>query len=140
MPWDRRRPSVLRSAFAVPLLALVLLASGCASARKGPAVTDPESLWKLYAQAVEAAKYPQPQHVSRSLVPILTFTPGLVWDAAGEKVLMATWTKAQFYTGQPPYETTIPVDAWLTAVPFLQRFCRQSGLQGDALRLRRLAL
>ena len=139
MVWDRRRPSVIRAAFAVPVLALVLLASGCASARKGPAapsVTDPESLWELYEQAVEAAKYPQPDRISRGLVPILTFTPGLVWDSTGQKVLMATWTKAQHYTGQPPYETTIPVDAWLTAVPFLQQFCRRTGLQGDALSLR----
>lgn len=134
MPLNRRRSFAIRSAFTGPLLVL-LFASGCASAR-GPAVTDPETLWQQYEQAVEAARYPQPDHVSRGLVPILTFTPGLVWDESGQKVLMVTWTKAQFYTGQPPYETTIPVAAWLTAVPFSRQFCQKTGLEGDALRLR----
>lgn len=131
MPWDRRRLSVLAT--------LLLLLSGCASSRPGPAVPvvpDTESLWTLYEQAVQNARYPRPDHISRELVPILTFTPGLVWDESRQKVLMVTWSKAQYYTGQPPYDTTIPVDAWMTAVPFAQRFCRRTGLRGDALRLR----
>lgn len=135
MPWDRRPPIAFRSTVFLPLFAVLLLASGCASVRPKP-VPDTESLWKLYEQAVEDARYPQPDHISKALVPIATFTPGLVWDESGQKVLMVTWTKAQFYTGQPPYETTIPVPAWLTAVPFSRQFCQKTGLQGDALRLR----
>jgi hypothetical protein len=138
---NRRRSAVLRSTLTSALAAaLLLLAVGCASAPRGAAsrstTTDLESLWKLYEQAVEAAKYPQPAHISTALVPILTFTPGLVWDQNHQKVLMSTWTKAQYYTGQPPYDDTLPVPVWLTAVPFLHLFCHQSGLQGDALRLR----
>lgn len=128
MPCDRRRSFAICSA-------VLLLSSGCASVRPKP-IPDPESLWKLYEQAVEEAKYPQPDRISKGLVPILAFTPGLVWDESREKVLMVTWTKAQYYTGQPPYETTIPVPAWLTAVPFSRQFCQKTGLQGDALRLR----
>jgi hypothetical protein len=140
MPWERRHSFATRRAFALALLAaLLLFGSGCASAPRAPVTsvtTDTESLWKLYEQAVAAAKYPQPGHVSTKLVPILRYTPGLVWDESGQKVLMATWSKAQYYTGKPPYDYTVPVKAWLTAVPFLQRFCRQTALQGDALRLR----
>jgi hypothetical protein len=132
MPRVSRRLS--SSAVALPLLAaLLVLASGCATTRQPPSL---EELWQEYEQAVEAAKYPQPAHISRSLVPITTITPGLVWDEAGDKVLMATWTKAKYYTGQPPYETTINATVWLTAVPFLQRFCQGTGLQGDPLRIR----
>ncbi|HKV12886.1 MAG TPA: hypothetical protein VJ725_32385 [Thermoanaerobaculia bacterium] len=134
MPWDRRPPFAFRSTFFLPLLAVLLLASGCASVRPKPA--DPEDLWKLYEQAVEAAKYPAPEHISKSLVPIATFTPGLVWDESGQKVLMVTWAQSQFFKGKPPYETTIPVPAWLTPVPFARQFCQKTGLHGDALRLR----
>ena len=137
MPRDRRRSLILRIVFtltaALPLLGSLLLATGCATVR--PAA-DPETLWKEYEQAVAAAKYPTPQHVSRNLVPITTFTPGLVWDEKHEKVLMGTWTKAKYYPGTPPYETPLGAQTWLTAVPFLQQFCRKTGLQGDALRLR----
>jgi hypothetical protein len=134
MPRGSRRLFTLRSDLALPLLSsLLLLASGCVSARQPRSL---EELWKEYEQAVEAAKYPQPAHVSRSLVPITTFTPGLVWDESGQKVLMATWTKSQYYTGQPPYETPLGAQVWLTAVPFLHDRCKTWGLQGDPLRLR----
>jgi hypothetical protein len=49
---------------------------------------------------------------------------------------MGTWTKAKYYPGTPPYETNLGAQSWLTAVPFLQQFCRKTGLRGDALRLR----
>jgi hypothetical protein len=138
VPRKRCRSSALRAAFTAPLLAVLLLqAVGCAGARKAPATAaDLESLWVLYEQAVAAARYPQPERISRALVPILTFTPGLVWDERREKVLMATWTKARYYTGQPPYDQTMPVNVWLTAAPFFQEFCRATGLEGDALRIR----
>lgn len=131
MLWDCCR---CRRALAF-LFVVLIVVSGCASTRPAT-VTDTAKLWVLYGQAVEAAKIPQPDHISKQLVPIATLTPGLVWDESREKILMATWVKAQYYTGKPPYDTTIPVAAWLTAAPFLQRFCRQTGLQGNALRLR----
>jgi hypothetical protein len=130
---DRRRLSTLCRATALPLLGALLLLSGCATARQPRSL---EELWKEYEQAVQAAKYPVPARVSRGLVPITTFTPGLVWSDDGQKVLMATWTKAKYYTGQPPYDTTLPATVWLTAVPFFQQFCQRAGLQGEALRLR----
>lgn len=141
MSLDRLRLSGTRCALALSLLSsLMLFASGCASTPKGPAATsagaDPESLWQRYEKAVMAAKYPQPRHISTKLVPILLHTPGLIWDASGQKVLMATWTEAKDYKGQPPYDYTVPDDVWLTATPFLRQFCQQTGLKGEALRLR----
>jgi hypothetical protein len=49
---------------------------------------------------------------------------------------MGTWTKAKYYTGTPPYPIDLGAQSWFTAVPFFQQFCRSTGLQGDALRLR----
>jgi hypothetical protein len=136
-----RRSATSRFALALALFtALLLLAAGCASAHRGAAATaatDNGDLWKLYVQAVRAAKYPQPDHVWKALVPILTFTPGLVWDESGKKVLMSTWTMAKYYQGQkPPYDYTLPKDTWLTAVPFLRQFCHGTDLHGEALRVR----
>jgi hypothetical protein len=129
----RRRSSMLR-ATALPLLAALFLA-GCAGAPR--AHTDNlEDLWQEYNQAVANAKYPQPSRISKQLVPIAQYAPYLVWDESGQKVLMATWSQAKFYTGTPPYTTTQPVTTWLTAVPYLQRFCRPTGLTGEALRIR----
>ncbi len=138
-----RRFAAARAAAASSLLAVFLLAvAGCASAPRGagqPAAG--EDLWRAYAKAVEAAKVPRPDHVSKDLVPLLTFTPGLVWDQggqSGQKVLMSTWTYAKYYTGTPPYDYTVPsqVEVWLTAVPLLRRFCHHTGLTGPALTLR----
>jgi hypothetical protein len=138
-----RRSTASRFVLALALLtALLLVAAGCASAHRAPAATaataatDNEDLWKLYEQAVKDAKYPQPSHVSKALVPILTFTPGLVWDDSGKKILMSTWTNKQYYQGKAPYDYTLPKTIWLTAVPFLRQFCHGTGLHGEALRLR----
>jgi len=98
----------------------------------GLASEDP---WKLYEQAVEAAKFPQPSAISTSLVPIVHSTPGLRWDGQG-RVLMATWTKGRFYDGKKqgdPYAFDFG-QSWLTAVPFVKSFCQK--VQKDKLTLR----
>lgn len=148
MPWNPARPASSRAAATLSLAAvlplaaaLLLAAAGCASAPHGaaPAAVAGNDPWKLYEEAVAAARVPLPEHVSRDLVPILAFTPGLSWDASGQKVLMATWTKAAYYDQRtPPYDYKIPdgVEVWLTAVPFLRQFCQRTGLAGQALTLR----
>jgi hypothetical protein len=125
-----------------PFFALLVLtlAAGCATtappATAPPAPPSPEALWKRYEEAVQAAKYPQPDNVSRELVALTTYTPTLAWEDRGERVLMTAWTRSQYYKDSVgrPYE--LPVQVWLTAVPFLQVFCQGLGLEGPALDLR----
>lgn len=86
-----------------------------------------EGLWQQYAAAVEAAKLPQPAAISRELVAITSSTAGLRWDAQG-RVLMAAWTMGKFYDKAGPgdsYTVSQGLRIWLTAMPFLQDFCRQ---------------
>lgn len=127
-------------------LSLSLWLAGCVghrppvSSRPAPlaarvALSDDE-LWKLYEEAVTAARYPQAAAISTSLVPIQTTTPGLRWDDQG-RVLMVTWTKAQYYSGAEGQTRTFDHgDVWLTAVPSVQRFCRALGLPPDQHTLR----
>ena len=86
-----------------------------------------DDLWQQYAAALAAAKLPQPSAISRELVAITSSTAGLRWDPQG-RVLMATWTKKDYYKDAGPGDAyTVPqgVRIWLTAMPFLQDFCRQ---------------
>jgi hypothetical protein len=116
-----------------PALAAALLIAlyGCATVRPAPAPAA--ELWKEYERAVEEARYPRPERVSRDLVPLATWFDGLVWDASGERVLMVTWTRAAYYDPPP---AALGATVWLTAAPFLQRFCQTSGLAGEALAAR----
>lgn len=133
--------------FALSLALITGLTAGCAT--RGPAPSSPppasraprvdlapEDLWKLYEQAVEAARFPKPSAISTGLVPIVQSTPRLHWDNQG-RVLMATWSKRQFYESSigQPYTFTHGV-VWMTAVPFVQDFCRSLKLPPDQLRLR----
>jgi hypothetical protein len=124
---------------ALPLLALagslLLALAGCVTAHPAPAAgaRAVDSLWADYEHAVEDARYPQPDHISRDLVPITTFFDGLVWDETRQKVLMVNWTYASRYNPGP---TTLSRATWLTAAPFLRRFCQASGLRGQALEIR----
>ena len=115
----------------------LLLLTGCATRGAAPRVDLPsEELWRIYAQAVEAAKSPKPSAISEDLVPIVRSNPRLRWDDQG-RVLLVTWTKRKHYDGfvGKPY-TFDHDDVWLTAVPFAQDFCRSLGLPPDKLRLR----
>lgn len=151
----------LGSALLVSLM-LFTLAAGCAGPRRGgPAVGPPAAppaeppaaapapaaaaplvdlppaeLWRLYVEAVEAAKYPRPPAISRELLPILRYTPELRWNDRGQ-VLMVTWTlKTYFPPDSVGKAQNLYGDTWLTAVPFTQHFCRSLGLRGEALDLR----
>lgn len=111
-------------------LALVL-ATGCATA--APPARD---LWAVYDQAVKAAQYPEPSHISRSLAPIVRTNPDLRWNQ--DLVLMVTWTRRFHYDGKvgQPYVVAPGVDLWVTAVPYLQRACRGWDLPAGSLSLR----
>ena len=115
------------------LLALLAL-PGCVP--RQPPVTSPDDLWKQYAQALDNAKLPRPEHLSRRLVPLVKSTDGLTWNDQGQ-ILMGTFTRQEYFQGMAgkPYTNTHGT-TWVTAAPFLQRFCRSLHLSGDALRLR----
>jgi hypothetical protein len=133
--------SAWRAGGGVSWVLIAGLLAGCASlprpADRTPlAILSEEELWKLYEAAVETTQVPKPPAISTALVPIVRSTPGLHWDAQG-RVLMAAWTKRQFYEGTvgKPYTFTYgPV--WLTAVPFLQNYCRSLNLPPDRLDIR----
>jgi hypothetical protein len=125
-----------------PWVLALVLATGCATApppRPAPPIPAPgtEELWAVYAAAVEASRYSAPQHIYQRLTPILRSTEGLRWDGEG-RVLMVTWTKRKYYDGKvgQPYKLGDNVTVWLTAVPYLQRACREWGLPAERLPLR----
>jgi hypothetical protein len=128
----RSRSGALGAAAMAALLVFLLLLSlsGCATTRP----PGGEESWREYERGVEDAKYPRPERVSHHLTAITTFTGGLVWDDTKQKLLMVTWTRAGRYTqtGEQP----LPGETWLTAAPFMQRFCRALGLDGSALEMR----
>jgi hypothetical protein len=128
--------SSFSASLALAALLTLALAGGCATARLAPAAAGPQAsqdLWGEYERAVEDARYPRPERIARDLVPITTFFDGLVWDDTRQKVLMVNWSYASRYAPGP---TTLTRATWLTAAPFLQRFCQASGLSGQALQLR----
>ncbi len=92
-----------------------------------------------YAAAIEAAKYPAPEKISRDLTPLLEFTDGLIWNDQGQ-ILMATWTQTKYYSDPEKHRRGAPFilygDTWLTAVPVARDFCRALGLDGPMLNLR----
>jgi hypothetical protein len=107
-------------------------AAGRSGAPAGAASLD--ELWREYELGVEDAKYPRPDRVNRDLVAITTFTDLLVWDDTRQKVLMVTWTRGANYSTPGP--TQLRGEVWFSAVPFVQRFCHDSGLRGAALDVR----
>ena len=113
---------------------LLLFTTACASTRAsapaGPAI---EVLWAEYERAVDDARYPRPERISRDLVAITAAFPDLVWDGTRQRVLMVAWTDGSRFA---PGESKLSRPTWLTAVPFLERFCQASGLRGTALETR----
>ncbi len=143
-PWKRRA--------AVALLAAALAAGGCASQSARPVTPasppapcplclDPASpeVVAAYAAAIEAARYPAAEKISRRLTPLLPSTEGLIWNDRGQ-VLMATWTKAKYFSDPEKFRRGQPfalaVDTWLTAAPVVRDFCHALGLEGPTLALR----
>ena len=135
------------SSFVAALSALFILLS-CATVSPQPPAPAPQpanpavtasdgTLWTIYSAAVEAAKFPEPGHISRDLVPIVRSNPHLTWDDNG-RVLMVTWTKKAYYAGKEgqPYALPKGVTMWLTAVPYIQRACQSWDLPPDRLPLR----
>ncbi len=106
-----------------------------------PLCLDPSSpeIAAAFAAAVEDARYPGPEKISRDLTPILPATDGLIWDDRG-RILMTTWTRKKYFSDPEQHRRGEPfvlaVDTWLTAAPFVHDFCRELALDGVMLDLR----
>ncbi len=106
-----------------------------------PLCLDPASpeITAVYAAALDDAKYPAPDAISRDLTPLLRSTDGLIWDDRG-RILMATWTKAQYFSDPEKHRRgeafALATDTWLTAAPFVRDFCRALDLDGPRRGLR----
>ncbi len=105
-----------------------------------PLCLDPASpeIRAAYEAAIEDAQVPTPAEISRDLTPLLPSTEGLIWNDQGQ-ILMATWTKKQYYepTELRPGQTyPLPVDTWFTATPLARDFCQALDLDVPMLTLR----
>ncbi len=106
-----------------------------------PLCLDPDSpeIAAAFAAAVESARYPAPEKISRQLTPLLPTTGGLIWDDRG-RILMVTWTRRRYFADPQKFRRGEPfplaVDTWLTAAPVVRDFCRALELDGAMLDLR----
>ncbi len=106
-----------------------------------PLCLDPASpeIAAAYAAAIEQAKYPTPEKISRDLTPLLRSNDDLTWNDRGE-ILMVTWTRAKYYADPERFRRGEPFtlygDTWLMAAPFARNSCRRLGLTGAMLTLR----
>ena len=96
---------------------------------------DPATNAELYVAAVEDAAVPELDEVVTDLIAIRPENTELERDADG-RVLMVTWTSYDGYDGMEGVAMPLGVEVWTTVSPELQVFCRDTGLQGEALALR----
>lgn len=91
-----------------------------------------------YQAAVADARIAEADEIRRDLDPISADNLALVWEGepTRSRVLVVTWSNAEFYT--PGQANTLPDDiyVWVTLVPVVRDFCRSVGFKGDALVLR----
>jgi hypothetical protein len=131
------------------LIALLVATIGCDSSTASPTACPVESttsqttatddpLLASYELALDVARYPIPERAIDSLLVLEPSNVALRWDAAG-RVLVTTWTRAEFFTA-PEYQTghefALYGETWFTAGNQVQATCSASGKTGDALDLR----
>jgi hypothetical protein len=93
---------------------------------------DPEA---LYRDAVADAAVVDADEVVDTLLALRPDSPDdVVFD--GDRVLLVTWTDWDGYDGAEGQTMPLGVEVWVSAAPHLQRFCRGTGLSGDALTAR----
>lgn len=91
---------------------------------------DSIQLAKAYAAAIEAAKVPRWENISRELVPISRHNPDLSWNAQKTHVLMVTWSKSWYYQDtsyKKGYAFSLYGNTWVSAFPFADRFLTDWG-------------
>lgn len=114
------------------------------SAADAPTTADaPTALDPLqaYAAALQDAKVADPEEIFDGLTAIIPDNVTLTWEAAGERVLVSTWTSWNGYDTQVGHEIPLTREVWVTAVPQLQGFCQTYAVTAETpltLRLEQL--
>ena len=101
-----------------------------------PPATDPVEA--AYITGVADARFATPAEVSTQLIALVPDNPALQWDQDG-RVLMSTWTKAQYYSDPayvPGYAYPLYGESWFSTAGQVQAICSAQGLEGEALDLR----
>lgn len=99
-----------------------------------PATPTPTADQRVYQAAVDDASLPEASEIYDGLVRIAEDNPELLW--LDGRVKMVTWTGWNGYDGLVGQDTTLTREVWVTAFPFVQNFCLESGLTDEALSLR----
>lgn len=111
------------------LCAILTAQSGFSQSANQPAqASDPSA--KAYAAAIENAKVPRWENISRSLVPITRYNPDLTWNSDKTRVLMVTWSKSWYYpdtTYKTGYSFSLYGNTWVSAFPFADKFLTEWG-------------
>ena len=120
----------------VLVVTFAALISGCANTPTSVVRPVASQLTSAYVAAIADAQFPRPSRRSTDLTALVPSNANLHWDAQG-RVLMATWTRMQFYSGEherrPGDSFPLHGESWFTAVPAMRNFCRKNGLTGETL-------
>ncbi|WP_428265698.1 hypothetical protein [Haliangium sp.] len=131
-------PTVHFHRLSLALAALVLAA--CGSNAPTPEQPQPEPSPKaLIIKALSDAEIAAADEVVNDLPALVPGTEPMKWqqDEAGDDwVLLVTWTDWEGFREQ--VGQTVPVERalWVSAVPEVQSFCRNTGLEGEPLEQR----
>lgn len=127
--------SIWKSIYLIPLLFLSLSACTAQQTNHANSNITPAGLDRLYQEALDKAKYPSEDKISKNLTALTKQTDKLIYNDNGQ-ILMTTFTKASYYKkrkkGEEPFN--LYGETWFTAAPFLQEFCK--AYKGDNLLLR----
>lgn len=98
---------------------------------------------KAFAAAIESAKVPRWENISRNLIPITRDNPDLTWNSDKTRVLMVTWSKSWYYpdtTYKQGYSFALYGNTWVSAYPFSDQFltdwAKTHGCDSAAMSLR----
>lgn len=136
--------------FALALAFAFFASAACTSSAQSTGTTGPASGSEdspeqtLYKQALEQAKNPTPEKISRSLTVIGPDNKELVRRTIDgrEHILVATWTSTFKYyeSSLGDWYNTGTYDTWVTAAPNVQNLCRDSKWQGGDVNRRLIRL
>ncbi|WP_300670619.1 hypothetical protein [Desulfoluna sp.] len=114
------------------LIALVVLFV-CSCAHH-PSLT-PKTLDQAYLAAIIDAEVATPSEISKDLLAITPGNPRLIRNAQGD-IRVVTWTDWKGYDTKVGQHLSLSRNVWVTVAPFMQSFCRECELTGQALDLR----
>ena len=112
--------------FWIYMVSLVLL-SFCAGCVSPSYPQTSEELEKVYQTAIRDAEVAENNEISRNLVAIVPYEPGLIWGGEPGKspVLTVTWTSWDGYDDKIAQSIELTRDVWVTVASELKEFCRE---------------